>query len=113
MIIAYIVSCRVASYKSSIHGKFVVVELANFDDTQIKQFIYNWFSSETDRELSTAEKCWSTLKEEQNKSAKELAQTPLLLTFLCLNYGRHKSFSAVKFRLYRRAIIILIEDVGC
>ena len=106
----FIASCRIAAYRSNFKHDFNVIELADFDDKQIKQFITNWFSTDLDQESSTADKCWETLKQENNQAAKELAQTPLLLTFLCLVYNRKQSFPPTRSRLYNKALDILLEE---
>ncbi|MDJ0596169.1 MAG: NACHT domain-containing protein [Pleurocapsa sp. MO_226.B13] len=106
----FIASCRIAAYHSNFRHDFQVVELVDFDDDQIKQFIDNWFSSELHKQTKTAEKCWSTLNQENNKAAKELAQTPLLLTFLCFVYSRKLNFPPNRSRLYNKALDILLEE---
>lgn len=106
----FIASCRIAAYRSNFQHDFKVIELADFDDKQIQQFITNWFSTELDTQSQTAEKCWETLSDESNKAAKELAQTPLLLTFLCLVYNRKQSFPPTRSRLYNKALDILLEE---
>ena len=106
----FIVSCRISAYCSNLKHDFQVIELADFDDDQIEQFITNWFSSELDIQKKTAEKCWSTLNQENNKAAKELAQTPLLLIFLCLVYSRKSNFPPTRSRLYNKALDILLEE---
>ena len=106
----FIASCRIAAYRSNLQHDFQVIELADFDDTQIEQFITNWFSTELDKKFKTAEKCWETLNDDRNKAAKELAQTPLLLTFLCLVYNRKQSFPPTRSRLYNKALDILLEE---
>ncbi|MEM9542683.1 MAG: NACHT domain-containing protein, partial [Cyanobacteria bacterium P01_E01_bin.42] len=106
----FIISCRTAAYK--VHKnfeKFSEVILANFEDTQINQFINNWFRSEEDREVKTAERCWSLLNQSSYKSVKELAKTPLLLTLLCLVYGESQQFPKNRARLYSKALNTLME----
>ena len=105
----FIASCRIAAYKSSFKQRFQDIQLADFEDDQIQQFINNWFQSDLDQESDTAAKCWSTLNEERNQSAKELAQTPLLLTFLCLVYGDYLRFPVHRSQLYQKALDILLE----
>uniref|UniRef100_A0ACD5GUS1 NACHT domain-containing protein n=1 Tax=Desertifilum tharense IPPAS B-1220 TaxID=1781255 RepID=A0ACD5GUS1_9CYAN len=105
----FIASCRVAAYRSSFR-RFRDVVMADFDDTQIQQFINNWFQSDVDRQTGTAKKCWKTLQKPENTSAKELAYTPLLLTFLCLVYNRAQSFPDNRSILYRKALRILLEE---
>lgn len=100
----FVASCRTAAYKRSCQS-FTDVELANFDDKQIEQFIQNWFCSEPD----TAQQCWEALNQPDRKAAKELAQTPLLLTSLCQVYEDDKSFPLNRNGLYRRPLDILLE----
>ena len=105
----FVGSCRTAAY----HGgftRFSDVGMADFDNEQIEQFIGNWFSSEQDTERAISQKCWETLQEAKNKAAKELAHTPLLLTFLCLVYDRSQRFPANRSSLYQRALRILLEE---
>ncbi len=105
----FIASCRLAAYKSSFQ-RFRDIELADFNDRQIEQFIHNWFQSDLDRQSHTASTCWSDLNEPGNQSAKELAQTPLLLTFLCLVYNRSLRFPSNRSELYQKALDILLEE---
>ena len=105
----FIASCRTAAYRGGF-TRFSDVGMADFDDEQIEQFIGNWFSSEQDIERETGEKCWEILQKDKNEAAKELAHTPLLLTFLCLVYDRSQRFPANRSRLYQRALRILLEE---
>ncbi len=105
----FMASCRVAAYRSSFQN-FTEIELADFDDKQIQQFIHNWFTTDVDQANNTAEQCWNLLNEDSQKSAKELAQTPLLLTFLCIYYDKKQSFAAHRTTLYRTALDILLEE---
>lgn len=105
----FIVSCRTAAYRHNFK-RFTDVKLADFDDTQIEQFIDNWFQSEVDKQAGTAQKCWELLQKPEYAAAKELAHTPLLLTFLCLNYDRSQNFPNNRSVLYKKALRILLEE---
>lgn len=105
----FIASCRTAAYRSGFR-RFSDVAMADFDDTQIQQFIYNWFQCEADRHVKTGEKCWELLQKPEHRAAKELAHTPLLLTFLCLVYDRSQNFPNNRSVLYRKALRILLEE---
>ncbi|MBE7380100.1 MAG: NACHT domain-containing protein [Leptolyngbya sp. SIO1E4] len=105
----FITSCRTAAHRSDFRG-FTNVELADFDDEQIWKFIQRWFQSDLDKESNTAERCWNQLNDRRNRAAKELAQTPLLLTFLCLVYNRTQKFFDKRATLYRKALDILLEE---
>jgi len=100
----FVASCRIAAYQSSFQS-FTDLELAEFDDRQIQQFIQNWFRKEPD----TARQCWETLSQPGNEAAKELAQTPVLLTFLCLEYDDYLEFSRTRSSLYGRSLDILLQ----
>ncbi|MEP6487242.1 NACHT domain-containing protein [Microcoleus vaginatus GB2-A3] len=106
---SFIVSCRTAAYRNNFQ-RFTDVKLADFDDTQIEQFIGNWFQSEVDKQAGTAQKCWELLQKPEYAAAKELAHTPLLLTFLCLTYDRSQNFPNNRSVLYKSALRILLEE---
>jgi len=101
----YIASCRVAAYRHNFR-LFTDVAMADFDDVQIKQFIDNWFRSEPD----IAQDCWEKLNSDEHTSAKELTQTPLLLTLVCLLYERSRKFPTNRSTLYERALRVLLEE---
>jgi predicted NACHT family NTPase len=105
----FIASCRIAAFTSGFTG-FKNIELADFDSAQIQRFIDNWFHGELDQKSHTAEKCWNLLNNEGYQSAKELAQTPLLLTYLCVVYDRTQSFPPNRAALYRKVLDILLEE---
>ena len=105
----FIVSCRVAAYHTNFR-RFTDLVMAEFDEEQIEQFIGNWFRSAEDRQTNTAQDCWQLLQQPKNEAAKELAQTPLLLTFLCLVYDKSQNFPDNRSVLYRKALRILLEE---
>lgn len=105
----FIASCRTAAYRSAFR-RFSDVAMADFDNAQIQQFIDNWFHCEADKQAKTGEKCWELLQKPEHEAAKELAHTPLLLTFLCLVYDRSQSFPDNRSVLYRKALRILLEE---
>lgn len=105
----YIASCRTAAYRYNFK-RFSDVILSDFSDEQIHQFINNWFRSEEDKQSGTATQCWELLNKGDNRAAKELAHTPLLLTFLCLVYDKSQTFSNNRSGLYKKALRILLEE---
>ena len=105
----FIASCRTAAYRHNFR-RFSDVAMADFDDEQIQQFINNWFHGEDDQQTKTGEKCWELLEKPENQAAKELAHTPLLLTFLCLVYDRSQNFPNNRSVLYKNALRILLEE---
>ena len=105
----FIASCRTAAYRHNFR-RFSDVAMADFDDEQIQQFINNWFHGEDDKQAKTGDKCWELLQKPENEAAKELAHTPLLLTFLCLVYDRSQNFPNNRSVLYKKALRILLEE---
>lgn len=101
----FIASCRSAD-RSTLQ-RFTDVEIAYFEDEQIHKFIHNWFQED---QPDVEHKCWKTLNKPDNSAAKELARTPLLLTFLCLVYDRSQSFPLQRSIIYRKALRILLEE---
>ncbi len=104
----FIISCRTAAYQGGFNN-LVNVEMADFDDEQIQQFINNWFCREQDREVSVAESCWQLLNADGYQATKELAHTPLLLTFLCLVFDESQVFPKNRAALYKDALDILLR----
>ena len=105
----FVASCRTAAYRSGFN-RFSDVTIADFDDEQIDQFIQRWFNSGLDQESDTAKRYLKLLQQPQNNAAKELAQTPLLLTFLCLVYEREQTLPSKRSTLYERALNILLSE---
>jgi hypothetical protein len=105
----YIASCRVAAYTFGGFRRFKDVAMAAFDDTQIQRFIKNWFQKERDTETNTADRCWELLNSPEYQAAKELAQTPLLLTLLCVVYDEFQDFPKKRHALYGEALDVLLR----
>lgn len=107
----FIASCRVAAYKGGF-PRFKDVAMAPFRDDQIEQFIHNWFGSEKDQAANTANQCWDLLKRPEYQAARELAQTPLLLTLLCAVYNTSLDFPKNRAALYGEALDVLLKEWG-
>lgn len=98
----FVISCRVAAYNAWFE-KFADVEMADFNDQQIEDFITKWFQ----KEVEVGKSCWGKLKNEA--PLKELATTPLLLTLLCIAYDENLDFHASRAELYEEAINALLK----
>jgi nucleoside-triphosphatase THEP1 len=102
----FVISCRTAAYRQKFQN-FKEFIIADFDDQQIQQFIKNWFYSQVDKQLKTDQKCWDKINTQE--ATKELARTPLLLTFLCLEYDESQDLPKKKATLYGNALDILLR----
>jgi len=105
----YIVSCRTAAYCSQFR-RFTDVTIDDFDDEQVNQFIYNWFSSQEDKKAKTAKQLWELLQEPEWSSVNKLARTPLLLTYLCHLYQKNRVILTRRRDLYYKVLNIILED---
>lgn len=101
----YLISCRLAAYRHNFR-RFTDITLAGFTDTQIENFITNWFSDDIDR----GQECWQKLINNNYAAAKELTHTPLLLTLICLLYQRAGQFPTNRATLYEKALRVLLEE---
>ncbi|MEM8675700.1 MAG: NACHT domain-containing protein [Cyanobacteria bacterium P01_G01_bin.67] len=101
----FITSCRIAAYRHNFR-RFTDVAIADFDDQQIENFITNWFISNPER----GQECLARLNSGDYQAAKELTQTPLLLTLVCILYQRSGQFPTNRSTLYERALRVLLEE---
>lgn len=97
-----VISCRIAAYNAWF-TKFRDVEIADFNDKQIEEFIEKWFADK--KELG--KQCWEQLKKDE--PLKEMAKTPLLLTLLCVAYHENLDFHVSRAELYKDAINALLK----
>lgn len=98
----YIISCRIAA-SNYVFEKFTEVEIADFDNVQIKKFIKNWFSDNK----TSADDCWAEFIKEANIRLLYMAATPLLLTFMCILFEETYRFPNNRAELYRKAVELL------
>ena len=98
----FILSCRIAAYNYCFE-KFTDVEMADFTDEQIKNFIDNWFGNGT----AKAKLCWEKVK--SSRQYTELASIPLMLTMLCLAFDETMDFPQNRAELYKDAIDALLR----
>ncbi len=104
----FIVSLRVGAYTGGF-TEFAVVEIADFDDSQIQDYINNWFASGAHRKMKTSERCWDALNATEYGSIKALAQNPLSLALLCTVYEESQNFPPNRAILYERILRIFLK----
>jgi predicted NACHT family NTPase len=101
-----LITCRIAA-QEYILQQFTEVEMADFDDNQIRSFADKWFKTKEDNPESTIGKMfWKELK--SRKPVKDLAANPLLLTLLCLEFDNSSAFPQSRSELYERALNVLL-----
>lgn len=101
---AFVVSCRIAA-KEFTFQQFTEVEVADFNDAQITDFVTRWFQAKKLEEK--AKKFLEKLK--AHPRIKELATNPLLLTLLCLVFEGRINFPANRSELYEEGLDVLLK----
>ena len=98
----FIVSCRTPAYRYWFDS-FTDIEIADFNESQIKEFIENWFGNDSEKAVL----CWKKLNE--NERIKELASIPLLLTLICIAFNGLGDFPRNRSELYEEALETLLK----
>ena len=106
-----IITCRIASQTYRFPG-FSYVELANFSQTQIKDFVQHWFTAtlqNTEKGLEKSAQFLENLNRKENQPIRELAQTPILLGLICSVFQERSKFPRKRLRLYQESLEILLS----
>ena len=99
----FVITCRIAAQLYTFQG-FTDVEIADFNNQQIKTFAQNWFKVK-----NPSKKNKFIQKLLANKNIKELASNPLLLTLLCLVFENSTDFPSNRSELYKEGVSILLK----
>lgn len=100
----FVMTCRIAAREYTFE-RFTEVEVADFDDDQIRDFVTKWFSTQNDSVKSEP----FLEKLETDDRIRELATNPLLLTLLCLVFGEAADFPTNRSELYEEGLDVLLK----
>jgi predicted NACHT family NTPase/transcriptional regulator with XRE-family HTH domain len=100
----FVITCRIAAEEYNFQ-RFTEVEVADFDDEQIKTFVKKWFDAREKPEY--AERFMQQMKADE--PIKELAKSPLLLTLLCIEFEASGDLARDRAELYKRCINTLMR----
>lgn len=96
-----IVTSRSAGYHDELKG-FIQLELMEFDDKQIEQFVDNWFGK--------SEKAKSMLNAIiENGQIRELAKNPLMVSIIAIIYDEDRKLPQRRAALYNRCVEVLLS----
>jgi predicted NACHT family NTPase len=107
----FVITCRIAA-KEYVFQQFTEVELADFDDRQVHTFARNWFQARFDSQgANSFEQRLQRFKQrlQSDKSIRELASNPLLLTLMCFVFSEHGEFPKRRADLYEEGVKILLK----
>ncbi|NJM69401.1 MAG: NACHT domain-containing NTPase [Scytonema sp. RU_4_4] len=99
-----VITCRIAALEYSFE-EFTEVEVADFDDQQIANFVAKWFQGQ---DTVKAERFVQKLQV-QHQPLKELATNPLLLSLLCLVFEEKADFPTHCSQLYKEGLDLLLK----
>jgi predicted NACHT family NTPase len=97
-----IITCRIAA-REYIFEQFTEVEMADFDPSQIEDFVTKWFRLKNPQQAALFLE-----RLETSEPIQELANNPLLLTLLCLEFEEASDFPASRAELYQRGLNVLL-----
>ncbi len=107
-----IVTCRTQSQESKF-DRFDYVEVADFNEMQVKAFASHWFETvckDKEEVKAKGKKFLSQLFREENKPIRELAITPILLGLTCAVYEPRGKFYLKRSKLYKEVLELLLEQ---
>jgi predicted NACHT family NTPase len=97
-----IITCRIAA-REYIFEQFTEVEMADFNPPQIEDFVTKWFRLKNPQQAALFLE-----RLETSEPIQELANNPLLLTLLCLEFEEASDFPASRAELYQRGLNVLL-----
>lgn len=108
----FIITCRIAAHKYRF-TEFTDVEIADFNQKQIKAFAQKWFVAVARNSSKAGEtKASQFIKKlnlTENQQIRELAVTPILLNLTCLVFQEKDEFPSKRSKLYNEGLEILLR----
>ncbi|MDB9513396.1 NACHT domain-containing protein [Kamptonema animale CS-326] len=108
----FLITCRIAAQKYRF-PKFTEVEVADFNDLQIKKFAEKWFmavdKNSEDKGKEKATQFIEKLNLPENQPIREIAVTPILLILTCLVFQSKTEFPSNRAKLYEEGLEILLR----
>lgn len=99
----YVVSCRTAAYQNNYEG-FVEVEVEDFNESSKYLFTERWFRGDPPKARSLIGKL------KQQPQLADLASSPLLLSLICILYGRELDLPKNRVELYEKCIRTMLQE---
>lgn len=100
----FAITCRIAASDYKFEG-FDEVEMADFNDEQVVNFVSSWFS----RSSRKKERFLEALNKPEHKGVKEMTSSPLLLALLCIQFDDSNEFLTTRSEIYDDALNVLFK----
>lgn len=107
-----IITCRTQSQESRFE-RFDYVEVADFNEVQVRSFAEHWFKAVMKDEsegLKRSSEFLSQLFLDANKPIRDLAITPILLSLTCAVFHQTGKFYSKRSKLYEEGLELLLEQ---
>jgi NACHT domain len=104
-----IISCRTNELPIGF-TKFTKVEIAEFDKSQIENFVRNWVNCQQVQDENYYKNFFTEFNKQENKKVGEMASIPILLSLLCIVFKDNGTFPKNKMQVYRQALDILLDE---
>ncbi|MEH1931181.1 NACHT C-terminal helical domain 2-containing protein [Nostoc sp.] len=107
-----IVTCRTQSQESRF-DRFDYVEVADFNEAQVRSFSEHWFKAVLKDDLAGLARSQEFLDRlflEANKPIRDLAITPILLSLTCAVFHQTSKFYSKRSKLYEEGLELLLEQ---
>ncbi len=107
-----IVTCRTQTQESRFE-RFDAVEVADFNEPQVRAFAKHWFQTVCGDLTVGQAKVTAFLEQlfrEENKPIRELAITPILLSLTCAVFQQKQAFYSKRSKLYEEGLELLLEQ---
>jgi predicted NACHT family NTPase len=98
-----LITCRIAA-TDYIFEHFTYVEMADFDDEQMRIYVKKWFPDE-----EMQDSFFAGFFSAESEGLQELGRIPLLLSLLCLNFEETLTFPQKRVEIYEEAIDALLK----
>lgn len=111
-----IVTCRTQSFTGETDWKslrFSFVEVADFNETQVRLFAEHWFQAvigDDSAGLAKSQEFLNQLFLDTNKPIRDLAITPILLSLTCAVFNQTGKFYSKRSKLYEEGLELLLEQ---
>ncbi|MBU7044956.1 MAG: HEAT repeat domain-containing protein [Theionarchaea archaeon] len=99
----FIVTSRIAGYHNELKG-FEKLEVMEFSDDQIEQFVMNWFGKVNPEKAQSMSK---TIRE--NEKIREIARNPLMIAIIAIIYEEDRELPQRRVELYQRCVDVLLS----
>ncbi len=106
-----VVTCRTQIQESRFE-RFDYVEVADFNEAQVRAFVEHWFKTvcaSVEQGEAKAQEFLNKLYLEENKPIRELAITPILLSLTCAVFHQTAKFYSKRSKLYEEGLELLLE----